>query len=414
MVNKIVRKESVCRVCGSRDHNIVLRLADTPLEDEYVQSGKLTIEQATYPLELSQCLNCSYVFLSDVVSPEVSYSNYVYKSSVTVGLDDHYIEYVKNLISEYSVPLNTLAIDIGSNDGLMLKAFKSCGLSPIGIEPAPSIAQYSNSQGFITFNSYFDSSTRHEIERDYGCASLITANYMFANVDDLKVFLDNIRGLLDSQGLFVVQTGYHPDQFKGMMFDYIYHEHFSYFTLDVLMKLFDLAGLQVINAYKVKPKGGSLRVVAQIKGGKYSASSNIERILSEERSLDSNFFKVLSSKINLSRDSLIALLSDIKASNKKVVGFGASHSTTTLLYHFNLATYLDYLVDDNIAKHGTFSPGEHIPVYSFEKIYEDKPDYILILAWQHAESIMSRHSNYLSEGGAWILPLPNLQVVQDK
>ncbi|MCE7505297.1 class I SAM-dependent methyltransferase [Polynucleobacter sp. IMCC30063] len=392
----------------------VLKLADTPLEDAYLRVDKFNTEQPTFPLELAKCSNCGYVFLPYVVYPEISYSNYVYKSSITVGLGEHYKDYVKSLILEYSIPANELAVDIGSNDGLMLRAFKAGELEPIGVEPAPAIANHSNSQGFLTINSYFDFKVKNQIEQNYGRARLITANYMFANVDDLSDFLNNVKGLLNSEGLFVVQTGYHPDQFRGMMFDYIYHEHFSYFTLNVLIKLFDLADLQIINAHKVSPKGGSLRVVAQIKGGKYPVSYNVDKICQEENNEDKDFFKNFDLKINLSRDRIISLLTEIKSSNKSIVGFGASHSTTTLLYHFKLAPYLDYLVDDNIAKHGTFSPGVHIPVYPFEKIYESPPDYILILAWQHAESIKSRHTDYLSNGGAWIVPLPDLQVIKTK
>lgn len=411
MLNKSVRKDSKCRICGSEQLKTVLKLSDTPLEDAYVTRDRFDIEQPVFPLELAECINCGYVFLPYIVYPEVSYSNYVYKSSVTVGLEEHYKEYVKSLISDYSILENELAIDIGSNDGLMLKAFRFYGLNPIGIEPAPSIARFSNSQGFLTYNSYFDADIKDVIVRSHGKARLITANYMFANVDDLKFFLRNVKELLGPDGIFVVQTGYHPDQFKGMMFDYIYHEHFSYFTLGVMKKLFDMAELEIIDAYRVSPKGGSLRVIAQLKGGKYSVSDRVDNLCLEESANGGDLFGHLESNINLCRDKLLARLAEIKLSNKKIVGFGASHSTTTLIYHFGLAPYLDYLVDDNVAKHGTFSPGLHIPVYPFEKTLDNPPDYILILAWQHAESIKSRHPEYLLNGGSWIVPLPTLQII---
>jgi len=411
MEKNLIRHAQNCRICDANDFDSVLHLTDTPLEDQYLPKKYLSIAQPTYPLKLIKCKACDYLFLSDSVDPNLSYENYIYKSNVTVGLKSHYEDYVISLINQFLVPPNSLALDLGSNDGSMLLAFKKCGLIPLGIEPAAEIAKYSNLNGLETINNFFDQSTKEKIAKKYGLPYLITANYMLANVDNLFEFTLNVKDLLDPSGIFVVQTGYHPDQFSKKMFDYIYHEHFSYFTLGVLKKLFLKSGLEIISAQKESPKGGSLRIISQKIGGPHKVSKNVDLILQEELEKKVNtleFFNKFDFEIKRSCEILCSSLDELKNSNKKIVGFGASHSTTTLIYNFGLGKYLDYIVDDNPAKQNTFSPGLHIPVYSFEKIFEEFPDYILILSWQHADSIKNRHADYLSIGGTWIEPLPKL------
>ncbi len=413
MNKQVLRHDSICRICGSDKIQTVLKLKDTPLEDQFVTKEQLEIDQPVYPLELAICQNCGYLHLPHIVNPEVSYADYVYVSGVTVGLRNHYDEYAESIKNDFQIKENSLVVDLGSNDGSMLASFKKIGMKIQGVEPAAGIAKQANEAGLNTIHGFFTDATVGAITEKHGQADVVTANYMYANIDNVIEFTKNVTSLLSPDGIFVVQTGYHPEQFKIKMFDYIYHEHFSYFSVSVLQHLFDVCGLELIHVKKMLPKGGSIRVVAQLKGKKRIIDPNVKEILLEEEKLGiekTETFEKLGKDLDDLKKALITNLKKLKSEGKKIIGFGASHSTTTLLYHFELFEFLEYLVDDNVLKQNKFSPGYHIPVYSTDKLYTDKPEYVVVLAWQHRESILKKHNKFIEQGGHWILPLPELVI----
>jgi len=414
MSEQVLRHDNHCRLCGSNRISTILHLNDTPLEDQFVSQQKKSIAQPVYPLELALCENCGYVHLPYIVNPEASYADYVYVSGLTVGLRNHYDQYAKEIVSDFGTPEGSLVVDLGSNDGSMLASFKRLGMTVVGVEPASNIAIQANESGLTTINDFFTDKVAAQILREHGSASVVTANYMYANVDDVIGFTKNVLKLLAPDGIFVVQTGYHPEQMKIKMFDYIYHEHFSYFTVEVLRNIFSYCGLELIHAEKTAPKGGSIRVVGQLKAGHRIVYPVVEEMIAEEqqtgiRKIET--YQNFSLGLAKSKAELHDVLSRLKSEGKRIVGFGASHSTTTLLYHFEIAPFIEYLVDDNEIKQGLYSPGYHLPVYSPQKLYEDAPDYALILGWQHRNSIMEKHKNYLAHNGHWIIPLPHLQIL---
>jgi len=414
MSQGVVRHDENCRLCGSNRINVVLKLRDTPLEDQFVREEAIEIEQPLYPLEVALCDSCGYVYLPHLINPTFSYADYVYVSGVTVGLRDHFNQYAKSIVEDFRVPIESLAIDLGSNDGSMLASFKALGMKVLGVEPASSIAEHANKMGLTTINGFFSDTVAREILALNGKAGVITANYMYANVEDVIGFTKNVARLLTSNGIFVVQTGYHPEQMKINMFDYVYHEHFSYFTVEVLKNIFSRCGLELVHVEKTSPKGGSIRVVGQLKGGNLAIDPSVDRMIAEENNAGMRkieTYKEFASGLLKIKEQLLEKLVQLRIAGKKIVGFGASHSTTTLLYHFELAKFIDYLVDDNAVKHDTYSPGNHIPVYSSELLYKDKPDYVLMLAWQHQLSILSRHQKYIDDGGHWIIPLSQLKII---
>lgn len=414
MPDQVLRHDAACRLCGGTAIATVFRLQPTPMEDQFVTAERMAVPQPVYPLELALCEDCGYVHLPHIVNPEESYPDYIYESGVTVGLRHHYDQYAREVAAEFGTPAGALLLDLGSNDGSMLASFKRLGMKVVGIEPAQAIARHACEAGLTTINDFFTDAVAARVSSEYGLASVITANYMYANIDDVLGFTRTVASLLGPEGIFVVQTGYHPDQMKLNMFDYIYHEHFSYFTVEVLQQLFSRCGLDLIHAQRMTPKGGSIRIVGQLKGGSRAVDGSVSALIAEERAAgmrDAETYRTFAAGIDAAKQQLLKVLQDLKASGKRIVGLGASHSTTTLTYHFGLAPFLDYLVDDNPLKHGRFSPGHHQPVYPTTKLIEDCPDYVLILAWQHRQSIMDRHQAYLAQGGHWILPLPQLQVL---
>lgn len=407
---KLLRHDKHCRLCGGKQITTVFKLNDTPLEDQFLSTDQVV--QPAYPLELAMCEDCGYVYLPYIVSPEASYTDYVYVSGVTVGLRGHYDQYAEQIVSDFAIPEGARVVDLGSNDGSMLASFKKLGMNVLGVEPAGNIAALANQSGLTTINDYFTDGVVSKILAEYGHANVVTANYMYANIDDVVGFTKSVAKLLAPDGIFVMQTGYHPEQMKIRMFDYIYHEHFSYFTVEVLKRLFDACGLELIDAQKTTPKGGSVRIIGQMKNGSRKVSASVDELIAEERKQgmrDPETYRRFANDIDASKNQLSALLKRLKAEGKRIAGFGASHSTTTLIYHFELAPYIDYLVDDNPLKHGKYSPGYHLPVFSSEKLDQDLPDYVLVLGWQHQNSIISKHQ--LAGNGKWIIPLPELKIV---
>lgn len=414
MSGKVLRHDTQCRVCGSGRIETVFRLSATPLEDQFVRRECMDLIQPVYPLELAICLDCGYVHLPYVVNPEASYVDYAYVSGVTVGLRNHYDAYAREIARDFDIPEGSLIIDLGSNDGSMLASFNRAGMKVLGVEPAQAIAAQANEAGFPTVNGFFTDDVASKILKDHGSARVITANYMYANIDDVMSFTRSVSRLLTSDGIFVVQTGYHPDQMQLRMFDYIYHEHFSYFTVEVLRNVFGSCGLELIQATKTSPKGGSVRVVGQLKNGPRAGDGSVVRLIDEERvrgMREAATYQKFSADVQIAKGQVLEMLRSLKSAGKRIVGFGASHSTTTLLYHFELAPFIEYLVDDNLLKQGRYSPGHHLPVYSAGKLYEDKPDCVLVLAWQHQESIIERHKAFLSSGGKFMVPLSTLRVI---
>jgi hypothetical protein len=405
-----LRHESQCRVCLGSDIESLYRLNDTPLEDQFLKSPD--VEQPVFPLELAMCEQCGYVFLPYVVDPEVSYSEYIYNSSVTTGLSNHFDQYAADIVGAFDIEQGALGVDLGSNDGSMLSSMKKAGLQVQGVEPAGAIAKVANDAGLLTIHDYFTEPVVSKIIESRGKAALVTANYMYANIDNLLEFTRCVKKLLADDGIFVVQTGYHPEQMKIGMFDYIYHEHFSYFTLAVLAKLFAESGLEIIAASLHSPKGGSLRVVAQHAGGKRQRDTSVEELLAAEKAMgvdNPGLYKRFYDKLQDEKNRLRDVLAAHKANGASIAGFGASHSTTTLIYQFELMDFLDFIVDDNPDKQGTYSPGVHIPVYSGEYLVAEKPECVMLLAWQHKDSILKKYLP-LSEGCEWIIPFSEFSI----
>jgi len=414
MTTEPIRHDTACRLCGSHQISTVFHLTPTPPEDRFVSKEQLHVPQDVYPLDLALCEACGYVHLPYVLSPEISYPNYIYVTKVTLGLRNHYQEYADEILTMMQPINDALVVDLGSNDGSMLEAFKKRRMKVLGVEPAQAIGKAANDAGIPTIVEFFTDRVTEHIIRKHGKASIVTANYMYANIDDLLTFTRNVAKLLAEDGVFVVQTGYHPEQMKMKMFDYIYHEHFSYFTLKVLRYLFARCGLELIDAKKTSAKGGSIRAVAQLAGGRRPVSERVAEIIREEETFGmerTDTYFEFATAIDSVKNDISDLMHKLKAEGKRIVGYGASHSTTTLIYHFGLAQFMEYLVDDNPIKNGLYSPGYHLPVFPSEKLYQDKPDYVIVLAWQYQEPIIARNKQFSEQGGTFIVPLPEIRVV---
>ena len=409
-----VRHLEHCILCGRHELEVVFSLVPTPIADSYIIADQIDEVQSIYPLDIALCCACGHVQLSDVVNAELLYGEYLYKTTTSPGLKAHFDAYAGQIIRQAGLKEGALAVDIGSNDGTLLKAFQERGMRVLGIDPARQIAQKASDAGIETLPAFFSLELAQEIRRGFGAAACITANNVIANIDDLDSLVQAVRELLSPDGVFVFETGYLLDLIKNLVFDNIYHEHLSYFAVNPLEKFFHRHGLEFVEIERVPTKGGSLRAIVQLVGGPRRPSASIEAIKNLELDFGLGLplvFKRFAGTLQDAKDTLLRFLNPIREQGKLIAGYGASHSVTTLVFHFGLGGMIDFLVDDNPLKQGRFSPGCHLPVLSPDALCKQAPSYTLILPWRFADSIIKKHSSYLGKGGHFVLPLPALKVV---
>jgi SAM-dependent methyltransferase len=404
-----------CRLCNGDNLVSVLKLESTPPANAFVTEEQKNKKQICFPLELFFCRNCYHVQLLDVISPKLLFENYIYVSGTSKVFVKHFEEYAKEILKKYPLSKNSRVLDIGSNDGTLLQFFKDQNYSVLGVDPAKKISETSSKNGIETLTDFFNFELSMKIRQKYGSISLITANNVFAHIDDLNEFVKGIHHLLSKDGIFVFEVSYLADVIKNTLFDMTYHEHLSYHSIIPLISFFQKNNLELIDVIKTDVHGGSIRCIVQLQGGVHIKKDSVNKIIGEELKMKINYektYKEFGDKINKQKIELANLLKKIKNENKTIMGFGAPAKSTTLLYHFNInSNTVECIVDDNKLKQNLFSPGKHIPIVTSETIYDKKPDYLLILAWNFAESIMKNHQKFKKQGGKFIIPLPRLIVI---
>jgi hypothetical protein len=409
-------KKKECRVCESIELIKAVELTPTPPGNNFLSIDELTKEEAVFPLELDFCSSCHHIQLGHVVEPSFLFQNdYSYVSATSSVFVEHLSLYSDHITELLGLNKNSLVIDIGSNDGTCLGFFKQKGMPVLGVDPATKIANDATERGIPTLPNFFGREISLEINKNHGKASLITSHNACAHIDDLGSVIEGVEILLEPEGVFVMEVGYFLDVFQNKWFDTIYHEHVDFHTVAPLKKLFSRFNLQIFRVERISPQGGSIRVMVQRIGASRKIENSVEDIIDLEKEAGLDSVQALydfQKNIDNLRDKFKKMLNTLKEEGKSVAAFGAPTKATTLCYHFGInKTDIDFIVDDNPMKQGLFSPGKHIPVFSSDKIYEDAPDYLLILAWNFSEPIMSKHVNYHKEIGTFFLPMPQPTLV---
>lgn len=418
MDNGQVKKLSSCRICKNKRIRTVLSLGSTPLANSFLKKGQLHLPEPFFPLEVNFCSRCGQLQLGHVVSPDLLFKDYVYVSSTSPVFVAHFEEYAKDVTRRFKLTRKSLVVDIGSNDGILLKPFKKLGARVLGIDPAKSIAERATGQGIETLPHYFTPELAETITKTHGKASVVTANNVFAHVNDLDELIKAVKILLNNTSIFIIEVPYLVDFLEKNLFDTIYHEHLSYFSLKPLMVFFQRHGMKVFDAQRVSSHGGSIRVFIKRQGANYKVHPRVKKLLKEEEKRGLYSIKTylgFSDKVRENKARLTRILGRLKAQGKTIVGYGAPAKGNTLLNYFGIGKdILDYIVDDSPLKQGLYTPGTHIPVVPFETLKRTKPDYILILAWNFAGPIMEKLSGFGKGGGGFILPAPKPAIIRAK
>jgi len=391
-----------------------LRLVPTPPANAFVSKVQLNQPQQTFPLEVFLCEDCSHLQLLDVIEPGILFSKYVYVTGTSQVFVNHFEDYVAFVIDKYAPPIGSLVLDIGSNDGTLLKVFSNAGFRVLGVDPASDIVAQANANGIETIADFFTNDVAIDIRSRYGAASVISANNVFAHIDDLGGVLDGVRDLLGHDGIFICEVSYLVDVLEKTLFDTIYHEHLAYHSVSPLLPFMKTHQMELIGATRSNSHGGSLRIVAQKAGGRRSISPSVKELVNLEKKLELGklrTYQEFGKRIEVLKLELRDLLKRKKAEGNTIAAFGAPAKATTLMYHFCISEdIIDFIIDDSPLKQGLYSPGMHIPVVSSKVMYDKKPDYIIILAWNFAVSIMEKHKAFRQSGGQFIVPLPALKI----
>ena len=403
-----------CRACGGVSLRLGFDLGSLPLANSFLslQRARDPTPEPRYPLRMFYCSDCGLIQLLDLVDRKEMFDDYAFLTATANTSLVHFDQYAERVAKLVGLNTRDLVVDIGSNDGTLLKAFKRRGGSVLGIEPARNVGSLAIAAGIPTLTQYFGHSTVEEIGR--GKARIVTANNVVSHVGDLNGFIDCVNMLLDPQGLFVFEVPWVVDVLRHYNFDIVYHEHLSYFGFRPLCKVLERHGLELVDVdYFPAIHGGSLRGIAAHPNRYSKHPERIDRIFREEEAgATFNALKQFSHRVGRIRVELVELLRGLKRDGKRIVGYGAPAKATILLNYCSIdSSILDFVSDTTPLKQGRFIPGVRIPIVSPERFREFSPDYALLLAWNFKNEIIAKEQEYLKLGGKFIIPLPEPRIL---
>jgi len=406
----------ICRACGTSMVNTIVDYGETPIADVLLES--VDQRAAVAPLSLAFCKPCKLLQLGTSVTPESVYNQaYPYFSSAITSLVSRMKDLADELCAAYHLDQHSKIMEIASNDGYLLQHFKTKGITPLGIEPAERQADVAQQYGIETLTEFFDQQLAKKIIDERGLFDLIIANNVIAHIPDINGTLNSIASLLNTNGMAVFEFHDAGAMINLTQFDTIYHQHIFYFTFSSFEPLLNAAGLSAHKVESISAYGGALRV--------HACLSTSDHCLSVDKSVEQQRLKETTEKlgehstytnfaqrVEENKAKLSQYITWLKSHGKRIVAYGAAAKACTLATVCNLdEQHIDYFVDQNPIKHGLFMPGNTLPIFPVNKLIEDRPDYLLILAWNYADEVMQALNWYCEQGGRFIIPIPEVRVL---
>jgi hypothetical protein len=406
-----IKKRTKCAICLTEIFP-VFDLGKMPLANHLLTFYDLKKPEKKYSLTLCFCENCGLLQLGQIVSPEVMYFDYLYVPSMSKTLVSHFEE-LSDSVANF-VKKKCFVVDIGSNDGTLLKFFKKQGNLVLGIDPAKEIARVATQSGIETLPLIFNAAKAKQIVQGHRRCDVVCATNVFAHIENLIDLYRGVDVLLNDSGIVVVEVSYSLEMIKNGLFDAIYHEHLYYFSVTSLLSLFEKTTFEIFKIEEISMHGGSLRIWLKKKINKKIKveTKTIQLLLSKEKAVGLSkleTYVAFKKKVNILKKSLIKKLKLLKKQGRVIACFGAPAKGNILLNYFGIDRKLiDYVVDSTSYKQFRYTPGVHLQILPEETIYIEKPDYLLILAWNFASEIVKKHSSFKNR---FLIPLPKLKIV---
>lgn len=400
-------------------------ICETPFEP-FISFGRQPIANAFLPpeqfdseyfyeLTVGKCPRCHMVQLGETVDPSrLFHETYAFFSGTSKGMSTHFAEFAEQVKRSHLRAADPFVVEIGSNDGIMLRHFARSGLRHLGIEPSANVAAAAAEQGIRTISRFFDEELAREILHDDGPADVILGANVICHIPDLQSVVRGVKALLKRDGAFIFEDPYMGDIVEKVSFDQFYDEHVFYFSTIALDHLFRMNGMEIVDLERQPVHGGEVRYTARNRGAG-PVSPAVSAMLDREREMGLDrpaTFEELRRRIEASRDALTALLRSLRGSGHRIVGYGATSKSTTVTNYCGIGPDLvEYISDTTPIKQGRYSPGTHIPVRPYSEFQKDPPEYALLFAWNHAQEILAKERDLTSKGVRFIVYVPKVGFV---
>jgi SAM-dependent methyltransferase len=406
-----------CRFCGTALRHIFCDLGMTPLSNAYLTAEQLNCMEPFYPLRAYVCADCFLVQLEQFETPEAIFGDYAYFSSVSESWLRHAERYTEEMIRRFRLGSSHQVVEVASNDGYLLQYFASRGIPVLGIEPAANVARIAETKGIPTQVCFFGADTAHRLAAEGRQADLLLGNNVLAHVPRLNDFVAGLKIALKRKGVITMEFPHLLRLVQQVQFDTIYHEHFSYFSLTTVIRVFARHGLRLFDVRELPTHGGSLRIfVCHGENGGHRETGNVAAQLAAERRAGLDRLESYASfdeHVRRSKRRLLGFLIAAKQDGKRVVGYGAAAKGNTLLNYCGIRSdFIDYVVDRSSHKQGLHLPGTHLPICPPDRVLETRPDYLLILPWNLRDEIVAQMSVIRGWGGKFVVPIPHVEVLE--
>lgn len=406
-----------CSFCNSENMELIMDFGEVALAGGFLMPEDFPAEQK-FPMRICFCKDCYAVQVVDKISPEILFQDYFYFSSSIGSLRDHFRDYAEEVTQRFVDPAEATVLEFGCNDGVLLRPLADQGIKTvIGVDPAKNVVSSIDDNRVILFNDYFTEEVAEQIRTKHGLVDMIMANNVYAHIPDIQDTTRAVKNLLGDDGVFIFEVHYLGKVIEEMQYDMIYHEHLYYYSLLSAIEHFKLYDMVVFDVKQVPIHAGSLRFYVCKKGSKHGTtiSDAVTTLEADERFRGYDRFEVFqqfSNKVATTKDSLIALLEDLKSKGHNIAGYGASGRANTVIQYCNIdKDLLDYMIDDAPAKIGYSTPGSHFNILPSSVLTQpDAPDYVLVFAWSFIDEILKRNVDYINSGGKMILPLPEVKI----
>jgi 2-polyprenyl-3-methyl-5-hydroxy-6-metoxy-1,4-benzoquinol methylase len=406
----------MCRFCGTPLHHSFINLDMSPLANAYLRENQLLRMEPFYPLQLYVCEQCFLVQLDEFESPAQIFSDYAYFSSYSQTWLEHARQYSVEIMYRLQLDKHSKVVEIASNDGYLLQNFVQWEIPVLGIEPAANVAEVAIKKGIPTLSKFFGTDLARELVADGVQADLLVGNNVLAHVPRLNDFVAGMKLLLKPNGVITMEFPHLLHLIKQRQFDTIYHEHFSYFSLITVERVFAHHGLTIFDVDQIPTHGGSLRIYAcHTESQAHPVNPRVKALRDIEvfeGFTNLQYYAAFTEAVKQIKADLLMFLIEARRQGKTVVGYGAPAKGNTLLNYCGVGQdFIEYVVDRNPYKQGLYLPGTHIPIRHPSAIPATRPDYLLILPWNLKDEIMQQEAHILEWGGRFVIPIPSVQVV---